>query len=511
MSNLCSSIFAIPELLSLIFIHCLPDNGYALPDNTTAPTTLALVSRKWRDIAYATPRLWSSIDMAKGRHFCHPSDELAERQLALLDCWLARSGAVPLRLHMSYGGGEDDLERRILAPVLHASSHWLELDITACFESIQAILERMGHDAPSLSDVNLSSTSHRRGGNPASSQLHLRLRNSQRLERFICSGSHRLQLDATDIPLSLKVLKIAYSTISIPPHTQDFPSSNVRQLSLVRVSCSNASNLLDLLGSAFRNVEELKLEIVGTSGTVGSVAQLKRGWTVELPRLRTFHCKANFYDAELTFFDLSMTPESAFLSRLCLPSLTDLTFSVFTEDVLDHLASLFRRSRPPLTHLKLLGFIPTSFDVRNFFSELPSLSHLHIHNATHNDDVTKNVLTALTVRSAGPSPPTVHGRVNLDDNGSPEPSPETSTPLCPRLTHFEFAVWISRITPNYVTEMILSRCRHRADASDADEFPQLVPLQRFALSLLPSNAQAVLQHPEIMACVRDGLHVECEK
>ncbi|KAJ6490756.1 hypothetical protein C8R47DRAFT_1123451 [Mycena vitilis] len=49
------------ELTSEIFLYCLPDNDFVVPRSTTAPLLLCHTVKLWRNIALATPRLWSSL------------------------------------------------------------------------------------------------------------------------------------------------------------------------------------------------------------------------------------------------------------------------------------------------------------------------------------------------------------------------------------------------------------------------------------------------------------------
>ncbi|KAJ7208316.1 hypothetical protein GGX14DRAFT_454361 [Mycena pura] len=51
------------EITSRIFVHCLPDHGRVRPSPRCVPLLVAQVCRRWRDIALATCKLWSSIDV----------------------------------------------------------------------------------------------------------------------------------------------------------------------------------------------------------------------------------------------------------------------------------------------------------------------------------------------------------------------------------------------------------------------------------------------------------------
>ncbi|KAF8217141.1 hypothetical protein K438DRAFT_1496969, partial [Mycena galopus ATCC 62051] len=57
-------IFTIPvEIISEIFLHCLPAPSLPAadavhPSTTLAPLLLGQICRMWREIAYHNPRLW---------------------------------------------------------------------------------------------------------------------------------------------------------------------------------------------------------------------------------------------------------------------------------------------------------------------------------------------------------------------------------------------------------------------------------------------------------------------
>ncbi|KAJ7193873.1 hypothetical protein GGX14DRAFT_701065 [Mycena pura] len=53
------------EIVSRIFVDCLPDHGRVRPSQTAL---LAQICRRWRDIALETCELWSSVDMTSTRH-----------------------------------------------------------------------------------------------------------------------------------------------------------------------------------------------------------------------------------------------------------------------------------------------------------------------------------------------------------------------------------------------------------------------------------------------------------
>ncbi|KAJ7623480.1 hypothetical protein FB45DRAFT_1061385 [Roridomyces roridus] len=87
-----------PEITALIFVHCLPDDEFIEPDPSVTPLVLLRICKQWRQIAVATPTLWSSLFIDfEWFHYREAVD--------VLFCdWISRSGSVPLaiKLHDGY-------------------------------------------------------------------------------------------------------------------------------------------------------------------------------------------------------------------------------------------------------------------------------------------------------------------------------------------------------------------------------------------------------------------------
>ncbi|KAJ7193874.1 hypothetical protein GGX14DRAFT_527763 [Mycena pura] len=71
------------EIVSRIFVDCLPDHGRVRPSQTAL---LAQICRRWRDIALETCELWSSVDLTSTRHI---TDQF-------LLTWISRGKQYPL-------------------------------------------------------------------------------------------------------------------------------------------------------------------------------------------------------------------------------------------------------------------------------------------------------------------------------------------------------------------------------------------------------------------------------
>lgn len=78
------------EILTEVFIHCLPHDHFRQPNKHQAPLLLAQVSTFWRYLSLDTPILWASLEI------------LGKSELRLVDLWLSRSRRYPLSLSVQY-------------------------------------------------------------------------------------------------------------------------------------------------------------------------------------------------------------------------------------------------------------------------------------------------------------------------------------------------------------------------------------------------------------------------
>ncbi|TFK46811.1 hypothetical protein OE88DRAFT_862890 [Heliocybe sulcata] len=116
-----------PEVMSRIFIECLPAGDIVIPSPSEAPLLVSQVCGLWRDIAHATPQLWCSIclDLTR-RHFHYSSGLLA---------WLSRSGELPLSISLMSGGNRCDI-KPCLEALIPFASRWRELNLAGSTDSM---------------------------------------------------------------------------------------------------------------------------------------------------------------------------------------------------------------------------------------------------------------------------------------------------------------------------------------------------------------------------------------
>jgi hypothetical protein len=88
-----------PELLTEIFLHCLPQ--FVQPHPNKAPLLLTQICSWWRCVCISSPQIWSSLELVY--KVCETTSNLHDSKRnteALVDLWLSRSGDCPLSLSL---------------------------------------------------------------------------------------------------------------------------------------------------------------------------------------------------------------------------------------------------------------------------------------------------------------------------------------------------------------------------------------------------------------------------
>ncbi|KAF7348339.1 hypothetical protein MSAN_01787900 [Mycena sanguinolenta] len=97
---LISPMRLIPQdILLEIFCSCLPREHNALIDPNEAPLLLGRISRHWRDVAYSSPMLWSSMHIPSPDLRRMPPNILLELE-RIVEAWLERSATCPLSISL---------------------------------------------------------------------------------------------------------------------------------------------------------------------------------------------------------------------------------------------------------------------------------------------------------------------------------------------------------------------------------------------------------------------------
>ena len=116
-----------PDIMSTIFEFCLPDftDHYLTPysgDDLSFPLSLGAICSYWREIAWSTPSLWSSLVVRV------PSQRDSHIVTGIAREWLARSGQLPLSIRISSRSYNKTVSA--LANIVNRySTRWSDLDL----------------------------------------------------------------------------------------------------------------------------------------------------------------------------------------------------------------------------------------------------------------------------------------------------------------------------------------------------------------------------------------------
>ena len=118
-----------PDVTSTIFEFCLPDftdhqESTYTEEDISIPLSLGAICSYWRDIAWTTPSLWSSLVVRVTRkHDSHITIGIARE-------WLARSGQLPLSIHILSESYEYKAISALADVINQYSARWSEVDLS---------------------------------------------------------------------------------------------------------------------------------------------------------------------------------------------------------------------------------------------------------------------------------------------------------------------------------------------------------------------------------------------
>jgi hypothetical protein len=305
-----------PEIASEIFAFCALQN----------PLILCSVSKQWQAIAWATPCLWTSVTVA-----VKPSSMAATlaTTIDLVRQWLARSGALPLKIHLAYRGSlssSTPIDHSLLYPLIdifnnHAKRwRYLALDIPSFLFS-------------------------RFLGDPA-----------------VVNALEVLQLNVID---SAKSNNPKFDLVNAVPHPKSLFVVNM-PLQSINICWNHIINLEVATGSLLDIIQMLPHATSLVHCKFDRLflpirADIVLGEPIVVPHLRTL---------EFLSFNNAI---SELLNAVTLPSLEDLSISFRVSSGLpeDTLVALFDRSSCPLTSLRLGGVIADESTFIYFLYALP--------------------------------------------------------------------------------------------------------------------------------------------
>ncbi|EJD08395.1 uncharacterized protein FOMMEDRAFT_151246 [Fomitiporia mediterranea MF3/22] len=497
-------VLNIPELLSMIFEHCMPAEDLPTDNPLSPPRLFTNVCHMWRQVALATPRLWSRLYLV-----CFPSIPcrmLALRHFTVLTDWFERSGACSIYLRLRYlGSSASDVRNisSILAATLGHAHRWRDVDITAPMPCLKPILQLLGHGTPVMETCRITITS----ANAPSEQedlvvdldnliafrlgaIMLDLEGAKELKHLYLKTDALTDIIFTSLPLSLETLSLHnYDVLLGPPGLGlSLRASSLRKLSLhsqIHIS------LLGQLAEAFPRLEDAYLNIKYGMNSE-SASNLSFG-SIRFPTLQTLTLRAVSLSGTADLHALGVC-----LDVLQLPVLARLSLSVSCsrQGRWTALSRHLARTRSPLTELIFMGAYFTEGEFLAVLREAPKLERLKMFVR-----LSDRALTALTLSQCR--------------NSTQEQQVHTQG-LCPNLQYLDVPL-ASPCSPESVINMLLSRRSEQCLSGDnIHENPVVegydhtqarhAQLEECRLILSePGAIELIERHPGVVRCVDQGL------
>ncbi|KAK7052292.1 F-box domain-containing protein [Favolaschia claudopus] len=200
-----------PEIISEIFLRCLPSASYAESSPEDAPLLLTQICRQWRQVALQTPGLWTSLRFVDG-----------QKSVELVSLWFSRSGDLPLDLNLNCS---DELRAGALVQAsMSVACRWRDVEFSLPLTSV-AQLDLRAYSLPNLRTFTLDDLS---------------------------SGLGRIDISATVTLPPAPSLRSVH-LLTLPNVKADVPWAQLTTLNLYRIALrgglsilANCTNLVDL-------------------------------------------------------------------------------------------------------------------------------------------------------------------------------------------------------------------------------------------------------------------------
>ncbi|TDL19846.1 hypothetical protein BD410DRAFT_398391 [Rickenella mellea] len=377
-----------PEILSEIFIHCIPDHFqtsiHPFPTSMRrldhAPLLIGRVCSRWRSVTISTPELWSSIVVGTDRPYKGVN---FRKELEAVRLWVSRSRSLPLSIVIGYSyitspghSPDEQLLSQLFHTLIAQSRRWRSFRAKVPEEFVDSLLVpfRTG-DLPQL--VNFVCEQIRAHS--------IKLSSAPRLEFVYLAGS-AIHIDFGN---QINVIK------SLDVTRYNDPAVTLGDLLICLTQCPLLNTLAISIGSLSQgNLQPQEIPAV-----------------IELPFLRYFNLYIHSDADPCDLFD-----------RLFLPALNKLQLTMYHSAKRDwpHLGPLLKRSHSPLDDLSLVGVPMTESTLLECLCYAPGIRQLLIygigytdttlnsftinHNSPAASEVLCPMLREITLASAHPSP-----------------------------------------------------------------------------------------------------------
>ncbi|KAF8634095.1 hypothetical protein AX17_004285 [Amanita inopinata Kibby_2008] len=115
-----------PEVIALVFKHCLPKPGdFEKHPNDVAPLLLGRICSSWRALAHSTPELWNMFNLN-----IDSNEKDVQTITGFMTTWLEKSGKLPLTISLQLGRRASKTIFNSISECLYRySSRWEILDM----------------------------------------------------------------------------------------------------------------------------------------------------------------------------------------------------------------------------------------------------------------------------------------------------------------------------------------------------------------------------------------------
>lgn len=137
-----------------IFFCCLPAHRNSAMNCRDFPLLLGRVCSKWRQIAYTTPRLWSSIHVVIPSSETHANE--AAVRLRVFEEWIDRTGSCPLHISIRaiYSNEEIAFYARFFKVALDVCTRWDSIELVLPTQVYDQLEELSSSQVPILKSMN---------------------------------------------------------------------------------------------------------------------------------------------------------------------------------------------------------------------------------------------------------------------------------------------------------------------------------------------------------------------
>ncbi|KAH8114525.1 hypothetical protein DFH11DRAFT_225083 [Phellopilus nigrolimitatus] len=391
----------VPELLSLIFVHVFEAYSMTTPllemssstSSISIPLHLSQICQHWRVVAKSTPRIWTWINIRARRRPLDGASDMGYLQ-SYLDCWLERSGALPLTIYAYL------YDAALFARLAQHAHRWKNVHLGVTLrEAFPALGELLLAPLTALDNLELSFCGEEGPLDiPEGWAGVINLANASRMSSLHIIGRHPEEALSLRLPSSLKTLKLTRGTFLLLP----IEISSLMTLEFDRATLQSISG-----NAVFDQVRVLTLRDTLLQPNIFSKPRLL------FPHLTSLTLLPDMFDVyshNFTYLGLVELPalqslsvhcRSRLISNLVTPSFVEIIWVGTDDDYLPDLKWLIQRSQcqRTLQSFKVEGQIDCEDALIYVLEEMPSLDELDVVM----DDVSERLLFALTVPDRQPA------------------------------------------------------------------------------------------------------------